>query len=128
VGVFWRFGAAVVLVVVTGCGDEATPGAAPSSSTPSSSTPTPEVSVTQSQGPAGIAVADLAKRLRIDAADVKVVSVQEVTWPDASLGCPKPGMMYAQVLTEGSRIVLEANGKRYNYHSGRGRDPFLCEN
>jgi hypothetical protein len=57
-----------------------------------------------------------------------VVSSEEVTWRDASLGCPQPGMNYAQMLTNGTRIVLEAAGQQYNYHSGSHGAPFLCAN
>jgi len=67
-----------------------------------------------------------AGRLGIGAAEVRVVSSEEVTWRDASLGCPQPGMNYAQMLTNGTRIVLEAAGKQYNYHSGSHGAPFLC--
>lgn len=74
------------------------------------------------------AVADLARRLRLDPTVVTVVSVEQVTWRDASAGCPEPGMMYAQVLTDGARIILEAAGTRYVYHSTATRRPFLCEN
>ncbi len=98
--------------------------------TPTPSDPTsagtPTSGPTPTEGPAA-AVNDLAERLGIDPADISVVSAEEVTWSDASVGCPKPGMMYAQVLTPGSRIVLEANGKRYEYHSAAGKAPFLCE-
>ncbi|GAB2567622.1 hypothetical protein [Kribbella endophytica] len=73
------------------------------------------------------AKADLAERLGVPVDDVTVVSSEEVTWPDSSLGCPQPGMMYAQVLTNGSRIVLSAGGQTYEYHSGGQRAPFLCE-
>ena len=73
------------------------------------------------------AKADLAERLGVPVDDVTVVSSEEVTWPDSSLGCPQPGMMYAQVLTEGSRILLSAGGRTYEYHSGGQRAPFLCE-
>ncbi len=72
------------------------------------------------------AIADLAKRLGIDAAAINVVSAEEVTWSDASLGCPEPGKMYAQVLTPGYKIVLEAQGTRYTYH-GSQEKVFLCE-
>jgi hypothetical protein len=34
-------------------------------------------------------------------------------------------MIYLQVLTDGMLIVLEADGRRHEYHSGAG-DPFLC--
>jgi hypothetical protein len=73
-----------------------------------------------------VAVADLAGRLQIDPAAVAVVSVEEVTWPDASIGCPQPEMSYAQVLVNGTRMVLEAGGIEYHYHSGGGGDPFSC--
>ncbi|HID34463.1 MAG TPA: hypothetical protein EYP25_07840 [Anaerolineae bacterium] len=47
---------------------------------------------------------------------VTVISVQKVTWRDASLGCPAPGMMYAQVLTPGYLITAEVNGQTQNVH------------
>jgi hypothetical protein len=73
------------------------------------------------------AKADLTQRLGVDAAEVSVVSSEEVTWPDGSLGCPEPGMHYTQALVPGNRTVLEAGGKQYHYHSGGHRAPFLCE-
>jgi len=81
-----------------------------------------------SGGPVEVAKADLAKRLGVDAGQVTVVSSSEVTWSDGSLGCPEPGMYYTQALVEGSRIILEAAGKQYHYHSGGTRPPFLCTN
>ena len=36
-------------------------------------------------------------------------------------------MSYAQVLTEGTLIRLQAGGQVYFYHSGSGGEPFLCE-
>jgi hypothetical protein len=80
-----------------------------------------------SGGPVEQAKADLAKRLNVDAAQVTVVSSEEVTWSDGSLGCPEPDMRYTQALVQGNRTVLEVNGTQYNYHSGAGRPPFLCE-
>lgn len=72
------------------------------------------------------AVADLAGRLDVSEADVRVVSVEEVTWRDGSLGCAQEGMMYTQALVDGSRIVLEVEGETYEYHQGQGR-VFWCE-
>jgi hypothetical protein len=72
------------------------------------------------------AVEDLAERLGIEPDAVTVVDARAVTWPDGSLGCPEPGMMYTQVLVDGTLAVLEADGRRYQYHGG---DPLvLCEN
>lgn len=69
----------------------------------------------------------LAARLGVDEGAIQVVKVAEVVWPDTSLGCPQPGMAYAQRLVNGSQIVLQAEGRRFHYHSGAGRGPFYCE-
>jgi hypothetical protein len=74
-----------------------------------------------------LAVDDLAQHLDIPADQIEVREVRAVTWPDASLGCPQPDMMYAQVLTDGLLIQLEAGGELYFYHSGGNQLPFLCE-
>jgi hypothetical protein len=66
------------------------------------------------------AIKDLAAKLAIPADSIKLLESGEATWPDASLGMPEPGRMYAQMLTEGFRIVLEAGGKKYEYHLGNG--------
>ncbi|MFP3852751.1 MAG: hypothetical protein ACLFWD_00510 [Anaerolineales bacterium] len=67
-------------------------------------------------------VADLAARLEIPSSAVEVIDVEEMIWSDASLGCPRPGMMYVQVVTPGYRVVLEAEGQTYPYHTDeRGR-------
>jgi len=60
---------------------------------------------------------ELASRLNLDSADISIVSAEAVEWPDASLGCPEPGQFYAQVITPGYRILLEARGQRYEYHA-----------
>lgn len=74
-----------------------------------------------------VAKQDLAQRLGIDASAVEVVEVDAVTWPDTSLGCPKPGMMYPQVLVDGILVQLRANGQVYRYHGDGQRQLFLCD-
>jgi hypothetical protein len=44
--------------------------------------------------------------------------VRAVEWRDGSLGCAQAGMMYPQVITPGYRIVLSADGVKYEYHTG----------
>lgn len=61
---------------------------------------------------------ELAADASFSAEQVEVVSVEQVEWSDSSLGCPKAGMMYAQVITPGYRIVLAADGQTYEFHSG----------
>ena len=74
-----------------------------------------------------LAKQDLASKTGVDARLIEIVSAAYVTWRDASLGCPEPGYQYAQVLTNGSLIILQADGKTYQYHSGGKRMPVLCD-
>jgi hypothetical protein len=69
---------------------------------------------------------DLARRLDIDISEIAVVRVEEVTWPDAGLGCPDPGFGYAQVLTPGFLAILETGGEEYTYHAANARNFVLC--
>jgi hypothetical protein len=73
-----------------------------------------------------LAKEDLAQRLGVAVDQIQRVSVEAVEWSDTSLGCPQPGMMYAQVITPGYRVVLEAEGDRYQYHTDRDRGIVLC--
>ena len=70
---------------------------------------------------------DLAGRLGISPNQIALLRYEEVVWPDASLGCPQPGMRYKQVPEDGALIVLEAQGTAYEYHNGGSRGVFLCE-
>ena len=67
------------------------------------------------------AIADLARRLQVSPEAVQVRRVEAVEWPDTSLGCPEPGMMYAQVITPGYRIILAVGEELHEYHASRSR-------
>jgi hypothetical protein len=69
---------------------------------------------------------DLATRLEVPLDEVSVLSQTELTWPDRSLGCPRRGMMYPQVLTDGSQLVLQVAGRSYFYHSAVDKPYFFC--
>jgi hypothetical protein len=113
--------AIVLAAVLAACGDGPTARSSGDSGESEASPPA-------RHGVVGDAVADLSRRLDVDPADITVVSAEEVTWRDGSMGCPQPGMLYTQALTNGSRVVLEADGRRYQYHAGGRRSAFLCEN
>lgn len=63
------------------------------------------------------AIERLAKVADVTVADIEVVSCEFVQWPDMSLGAPRPGYSYAQVITGGYKVVLAARGRRYEYHT-----------
>ena len=65
---------------------------------------------------AAAAVAHLANHLGVDPGEITVDSIRAETWSDASLGLPEPGMMYAEVITEGHVVSLSHGGKSYVYH------------
>jgi len=73
------------------------------------------------------AVADLSEQTGVPADEIKLVSMEAVEWNDASLGCPQEGFMYAQVITPGYLIMLEANGQLYEYHTDQKTNVVLCE-
>ena len=62
---------------------------------------------------------DLAQSLGISGSQVRVVSVRDKSFSDASLGAPSRGEMSAQILTDGWEIVLGANGKNYEYRADK---------
>ncbi len=70
---------------------------------------------------------DTARRAGVAPSAVAVVKVEPVEWRDASLGCPEPGKVYAQVVTPGYRFVLRAGGKSYEYHSDRRSRVVFCD-
>ena len=86
---------------------------------------TPEESLYQTQ--IELAKSDLSRRLDISVDEIKVLEARAVVWPDASLGCPQPGMVYVQAVQEGWLIRLQGGGEMYFYHSGGDEKPFLCE-
>ncbi len=70
----------------------------------------------QSGDAAERARAELASHLKAPAESISIVSAEEHTWNDASLGLPEPGMMYAQVITSGHIVALRHDGQTYVYH------------
>lgn len=73
-------------------------------------------------------IADLAGRLGVSPEEVRVASVEAVNWRDSSLGCPEKGQMYLQVITPGYRVILEAQGRQYDYRASAQPATFrLCE-
>jgi hypothetical protein len=74
----------------------------------------------------GIVMADLATRLSMEAQAISVISAEAITWPNAALGCPLPGKVYAQGTVPGFRIRLKAENKEYSYHTDRTGQFVLC--
>ena len=56
----------------------------------------------------------------------RVVKAEPMTWNDGSLGCPAPGQVYTQALVEGFHVILEVDGREFDYRVGAGSDVRLC--
>ena len=65
------------------------------------------------------AIEALAQQAGVGKDQIKVISVEEVEWPDSCLGVHKPGVFCTQVITPGYRVILEAGGKTYTYRTNR---------
>lgn len=77
---------------------------------------------------AGTVATDLLAADRgINRDTITVVEVEEVQWPNGSLGCPKPDFIYTQAVVPGIRVILEAAGETYSYHGTTEADLFLCD-
>ena len=75
-----------------------------------------------------VATAKAALIVRLGVAEEAIVvrAVEAVQWHDSSLGCPRPDMTYTQAVTPGFRMVLEVQGRAYEYHTDAGRLVILC--
>ena len=71
---------------------------------------------------------DLATRLHLSVEAIALVSVEALEWPNAALGCPSPGKVYAQGTVPGFRIRLMADNQEYSYHTDRKGQFVLCAN
>lgn len=136
-------------LALSACGGTTTPGAPPTStSTPSTpedpvETTTPDPTTPEPTSPDGTggpalppavteradvqaAIIAEAQRAGVEPAAVAIVSYEEVTWTDGSIGCPQPGVMYTQALVPGHRLVLAVDGQEAHYHQARDRDFSYC--
>lgn len=60
-------------------------------------------------------VADLAKRLKVDAGQITVSKIEPKTFTDGSLGLPRPGQVYTKAIESGYFITLLYKDMPYLY-------------
>ena len=73
-----------------------------------------------------LAKKDLAERLKVAVDEITLVRTAEMTWPNAALGCPSPGKVYAQGRVPGYQIRLAAGGLEYVYNTDLSGEIVLC--
>ncbi len=127
----------VALLSACGPGQSATPEPQVPAATAVSPAPSPKVPTSGTTvpmtAPTGIPathwaalLGDLANR-GVSTDGLEVVTARAVTWPNGALGCPKPGMAYTQMVTDGYQVVVTVDGKTYDYRYGTTATPRLCE-
>jgi hypothetical protein len=104
------FGTAVAVAVLLAAGCASAPNAPPAIASHTNSPP---------PGPALLVRRDLAERLIIPLAQVRIIRIEDRVWPDSCLGLPSPELC-ARQRTSGFRVTLDALGGRYVYHTDRG--------
>lgn len=78
--------------------------------------------------------AEIAAAVRRDAAQLWaleqphdiVVVVEALTWPDGSLGCPRPGFTYTQASVPGYLLEVSFGRRRAQYHASATGLWLLC--
>lgn len=74
-----------------------------------------------------LAKADLASKINANLSQISISKMDKTDWPDASLGCPKEGNMYAQVVTSGYKVILTYNQVQYEYHTDLNDQFVQCQ-
>jgi hypothetical protein len=72
-------------------------------------------------------LADASTLTGVPATALVVLRDEAVTWPDGSLGCPEPGVVYTQALVPGYWVVLDAGGEPLDYRIGEGGSFVRCD-
>lgn len=70
---------------------------------------------------ASLAREALGRQLKAVVDSTALVDVTSTSWPDSSLGCPQPGMMYTPALVSGHLVHLRMNNVVYAVHVGGGQ-------
>jgi len=74
------------------------------------------------------AIDEVSERFGYPRDEITLVSIEAVTWPDTSLGCPATGVEYEQVEVPGYRVTLRWIDVDIVYHGALdGTPPFHCE-
>ncbi len=130
-------GALTALLLLGGCAPQpAENPVIPASPLPEPTSPTAPGQTPATPHPTPADVLDLpgvreaieaeAARTGVPVDQVTVAGYADVTWPDGSLGCPQPGMMYTQALVPGRHLELAVNGDVASYHAAADHGFSYC--
>jgi hypothetical protein len=92
-------------------------------------TSTPQMSRVESQVPEAILdriLIETARLANVRREQLVIVRAEAVVWNDGSLGCPEPGMEYAQALINGYWVLIKAAGQTFDFRVGGGGSFRVC--
>ena len=84
-----------------------------------------EVAPTPTHPPVDLTPAQLAAiqavstKYNLPVNQIKIASTEAVTWPNGCLGVVIPGVMCTDVIIQGFRIMLTANGQQFEFHTNQ---------
>jgi hypothetical protein len=94
-----------------------------------SQTPPPKEATVEAVSLRSVTEAALYDAMRLtgfERSKLVVIEAQAVTWQNASLGCPQPGMAYTDALVPGYRVRIQAGERELDYHASSRGSPVLC--
>lgn len=75
------------------------------------------------------AIGDLLNSVQgINPSMIIVKSFEPREYGSTALDCPQEGQMYADVITPGYQIILEAQGQEYDYRLDTDQAVMMCKN
>jgi hypothetical protein len=63
------------------------------------------------------AIQALSDKYKISSDQIKIVSIEPVTWSNGCLDVVIPGVLCTDALVDGYRIILDVNGQQYEFHT-----------
>lgn len=111
----------ILMIVVTAC----TPTAATQEPSNVDEQPTSTAIPTPTHLPVDLtpaqraALTALSEKLNLSVDKITLVSSEAVTWPNGCLGIVRMGVLCTQAEVPGFKIILEANGQKYEVHTNQ---------
>ena len=85
-----------------------------------------DTAVASANTPSSMAIRLVAELTGATPEQITLLSNEAVDFSDSSLGCPKPGMAYMQVITPGHQVMAEYAGEIYDVRIAGGR-AVICD-
>ncbi len=73
--------------------------------------------LSQYLSPLEVAIRFLSVLENLPAEEINVITFEPVEWPDSCLGVVEEGIVCAPVITPGYKILLDANGSNFEFHT-----------